>query len=170
MTQIATYDTNPFAKPNGSPRDEDRFALWEMLVRRDIHAFVAQDWSQCENDFLADEFQGIHAHRSTNPDTWTVAFPNLDTYREEWLRQAKATANIQFAEDLTQGIFRATTMRDIEINDNRAVCHKKFDGTIAKVDGTFDILAWQTLYYARKVKLHWRLTGFLGYLPHPFSP
>ena len=164
-----TYDINPFAKSDTSGGDQDRYEIWEMLVRRDIHAFIHQDWSVCEGDFIAEHFQGIHAHNSPNPDSWTLAFPTLDAYRDEWLRQAHATAKISFAEDLAQGIFRATQMRDIEINGNRAVCHKKFDGKIAKADGTYDVLLWQTLYYAKKTDGVWKLTGFLGYLPHPLS-
>ena len=160
------YDVNPFAKADGTPVDTDRFELWEMLVRRDIHAFVAQDWSACEGDFIADEFQGIHAHNSPNPDSWTLAFPTLNVYRDEWLRQAEETSKVAFAEDLIQGIFRATNMRDIEINSNRAICHKKFDGKIAKADGSFDVLLWQTLYYAKKIDGVWKLTGFTGYMAY----
>ena len=39
------FDKNPF--PAG---DADRHALWEMLVRRDIDAFIGQDWSMVEDD------------------------------------------------------------------------------------------------------------------------
>jgi len=47
------FDKNPF--PEG---DADRHALWEMLVRRDIDAFIGQDWAMVEDDFIADSFFG----------------------------------------------------------------------------------------------------------------
>ncbi len=159
------YDVNPFAKSDTTPVDQDRYDIWEMLVRRDIYAFVDQDWGACEGDFVVEEFYGIHAHNNPRPDAWTLAFATLDDYRDEWLRQAAQTAQVAFAEDLAQGIFRATHMRDIEIHGKRAVCHKKFDGKIAKADGSFDVLSWQTLYYLKKVAGVWKITGFTGYMP-----
>src|SRR3569832_2912872 len=79
-----TFDKNPF--PEG---DADRHALWEMLVRRDIDAFLGQDWSMVEDDFIADSFFGMHAHFLSNADAWRLQFPRLEVYRDEWLRQAK---------------------------------------------------------------------------------
>jgi hypothetical protein len=40
-----------------------------MLVRRAIDAFLSQDWSMVEDDFLAREFFGMHAHPS-DADSW----------------------------------------------------------------------------------------------------
>lgn len=48
-----THKANPFAD------DSDRHALWEMLVHREIDAFLARDWSMVTGDFLADRFMGI---------------------------------------------------------------------------------------------------------------
>ena len=36
---------------------------------------------------------------------WKIGFPTLELYKTEWLRQAAETANTEFAEDLTTGIF-----------------------------------------------------------------
>ena len=60
--------TNPFTDSQGNVTDTDRHSIWEMLVNRDIHAFVAQDWSMVADDFVEPEFYGIHAHNSNNPD------------------------------------------------------------------------------------------------------
>ena len=68
--------------PNPFANDKDRHEIWEMLVRRDIAAFVASDWSMVADDFIAPGFLGIHAHKSANPDEWTAAFPTLDVYRD----------------------------------------------------------------------------------------
>ncbi|MEM1284413.1 MAG: hypothetical protein AAGH43_03425 [Pseudomonadota bacterium] len=154
------YERNPF--PNSDP---DRHSIWEMLVRRDIDAFLAQDWSMVEGDFVTDRFFGMHAHGRSNPDSWRLGFPDLSTYRDEWLRQAAETASVDFGEPLRAALFRITTLRDIDLGEDVAVIHKKFDGEIAKADGNVEQLNWQTLYFCAKVNSVWKITGFVGYLP-----
>jgi hypothetical protein len=44
---------NPFAG------DRDREQIWEMLVRRDIEAFVTENWSLVADDFDEPRFLGI---------------------------------------------------------------------------------------------------------------
>lgn len=154
---------NPF------PGDPDRSAIWNMLVPRDIAAFVAADWSMVEHDFVAEDFLGINGNRQDNPDSWTISYPTLTQYRDEWLRQAREGQTVEYAEDQEAGIHRATSLTEIEINGDRAVAHKKFDGSIKLADGNVDRLNWQTLYLCRKVDGHWKLTGFIGYLPFPMG-
>ncbi|ASV83260.1 hypothetical protein CES85_4039 [Ochrobactrum quorumnocens] len=149
---------NPFAG------DRDREQIWEMLVRRDIEAFVGQNWALVADDFDESRFVGIHAHGEANPDKWDAAFPTLTAYRDEWLRQAADSAATEYAESLADGVFRATRLSVIEINGDIAVARKKFDGTIAKIDGTHDRLDWQTLYFCRRHEERWRITGFIGYM------
>ncbi|MEJ6783333.1 hypothetical protein [Aminobacter sp. Piv2-1] len=151
---------NPFAG------DADRAQIWEMLVRRDIAAFVAQDWSMVAGDFDESRFLGIHAHNSANPDDWNAAFPALSVYRDEWLRQAAETAATEFAEPLADGIHRATRLTEIDITGDVAIARKKFDGTIRRADGSDDVLNWQTLYFCRKVGDRWKITGFVGYMKY----
>lgn len=158
------YERNPFPET-----DADRHALWEMLVRRDIDAFLAQDWSMVEGDFAADRFYGMHAHFLSNPDSWRLDFPNVEVYRDEWLRQGAETARTEFAEPLRAALFRVTNLRDIDINGDRAVLHKKFDGTVAKADGSVDVLNWQTLYFCQRIDGDWKIAGFVGYMPHPLG-
>lgn len=156
------FEKNPF--PEGDP---DRHFLWEMLVRRDIEAFVSQDWSMVEDDFAPDSFFGIHAHFLSDADSWRLQFPTLASYRDEWLRQARDAAATKFAEPLRDAMFRITNMRDIDVDGDKAVLHKKFNGSVAKADGSADKLKWQTLYFCTKVGERWKITGFVGYLPHP---
>lgn len=158
------YDINPF--PRG---DADRYAIWEMLVHRDIDAFLACDWSMVADDFTADRFWGVHAHLLDNPDSWRIDFPSLAVYRDEWLRQCRETADIEFAEPLRPALFRTTSMRDIDINGDKAFAHKKFDGQIARADGSMQRINWQTLYFCTRIDDHWQITGFIGYLPHPLG-
>ena len=50
---------NPF-----NQQDPDRYAIWEMLVKRDIEAFIDNDWDAVANDFVEDGFMGIDARSS----------------------------------------------------------------------------------------------------------
>ena len=95
-----------------------------------------------------------------------MAFPNLDDYRTEWLKQAMETQKMEFAEPLEAGIHRATNLTQIEINGDVAIAHKKFDGTIKLTNGELDTLNWQTAYFCRKVDSTWKITGFVGYMPY----
>ena len=158
-----SLSTNPF------PNDADRSAIWTMLVPRDIKAYVQADWSMVADDFVAGDFMGINGNRLDNPDGWTISFPTLDDYRDEWLRQAHEGQKTQYAEDVEAGIHRATSLTETEISGERAVAHKKFNGEIRKADGGVDRLNWQTLYFCRKVGGQWKLTGFVGYLPYPMG-
>ncbi|WP_139973982.1 MULTISPECIES: hypothetical protein [Brucella/Ochrobactrum group] len=151
---------NPFAG------DKDREQIWEMLVRRDIEAFVSQDWSLVADDFDEARFLGIHAHNDRDPDKWDAGFPTLASYRDEWLRQAAESAAVEYAESLADGIFRATNLSVIDINGDVAVARKKFDGTIARKDGTVDRLNWQTLYFCRRNGARWKINGFVGYMAY----
>ncbi len=151
-------DTNPF------PHDPDRHALWEMLVRRDIEAYLKADWSAVADDFLAECFFGLSGVKSANPDDWRLLYPRLEDYRDRWLAQAKISAGTAYAEPRREALYRATSLREIEINGERAVAHKKFDGTIAKTDGGIDVINWQTLYLCGRVEGAWKITGFVGYL------
>ncbi|EEQ93808.1 hypothetical protein F9K88_07060 [Brucella intermedia] len=151
---------NPFAG------DRDREQIWEMLVRRDIEAFVSQDWSLVADDFDEVRFLGIHAHNDRNPDKWDAGFPTLASYRDEWLRQAAESAAVEYAESLAEGIFRATDLSVIDITGDVALARKKFEGTIARKDGSVDRLNWQTLYFCRRDKARWKITGFVGYMAY----
>ena len=159
---------DPFANPFPST-DPDRHAIWEMLVPRDIDAFLAADWNMVEDDFVSDEFIGIDGRRSGNPDDWRLSFPDLVSYRDEWLRQAYDFATQSFKDDPRTAIFSTTTLEMIEIEGDRALVHKKFDGGITKADGSFDVMNWQTVYYCKWHEGRWKISGFTGYLPNPMG-
>jgi hypothetical protein len=158
------YDRNPFPEA-----DADRHALWEMLVRRDIDAFLTQDWSLVSEDFATDRFFGMHGHFRSNPDSWRLDFPRLEIYRDEWLRQAAESAKVEFAHPLREALFQLTNLRDIDVDGDRAVLHKKFDGTLTRADGGTERLNWQTLYFCHRIEGRWKIAGFVGYIPHPMG-
>ena len=159
---------DPFQNPFPAS-DSARYSIWEMLVSRDIDAFLAADWSMVSGDFVEDGFIGISGNREPNPDKWTLAFPNLAAYRDEWLNQAREFAEGSYGEDPRMAIFTTTTLEEIEISGETALVRKKFDGGIKKADGSTDVMKWQTLYYCRLHGGRWKISGFTGYLPNPMG-
>ena len=151
---------NPF------PADPDRSQIWQMLVERDIRAFVACDWSLVADDFLPEAFSAVDARGRSNPDSWRFG-PTLAEYRTSWLRSAAALRE-QVADPET-GLCEATVLRDIDIDGDRALAHKKFDGQIPRRDGSLLHLRRQTLYKCQRVDGRWRIVGFIGYLPNPMG-
>ena len=117
---------NPFLK------DDDRNYLWEMLVNRDIRAFVSQDWDMVADDFVDDGFMGIDAGKRLNVDKWELKYPDLKSYKEEWLKQAKEFSQIDLVEDKEDAFHRVTVLQDIEIKGDVALLHKKFFGPMKK--------------------------------------
>ena len=160
-------DRDPFQNPFA---DADRRAIWQMLVPRDIDAFVSADWDAVAGDFIAANFTGISGNFQPDPQGYTLAFPTLEAYRTEWLRQAQDFVAARdagaFAGDPRDGIFAATRLEEIDITGDAALVRKKFDGQLAKSDGSFDRMNWQTLYICRREDGRWKIAGFVGYLPH----
>lgn len=157
-------ETNPFPAA-----DEARHAIWDMLVRRDIDAFVAEDWDTHFRDFAADIFFGIDGRFSDNPDSWRVTYADIDRYRRAWLDGSKEFKGRIADEDLRRSLHSLTNLRDIEIMGDFALARKKFDGTIRLTDGEIVTLRWQTQYFCRYIDGRWRIAGFLGYLPNPMG-
>lgn len=156
------YDTNPF----NSTQEADQAQIWNMLVLRDIDAYLAADWSMVEADFMAEKFMGIDAKSENNPHDWKMAFPNLEDYKNLWLEQAKSAQDIEYAVDIRAAIHRITNLTEIDINQNKALATKKFNGKIKLADGSVDKLNWQTLYFCEKQNNVWKITGFVGYMPY----
>ena len=151
---------NPFPES-----DADRRAIWEMLVARDIEAFVQQDWNRVAGDFIADFFLAIDASRSIHPDNWHLSFPTLAHYRDSWVQGAVDSAKRNSQDSLREQVYAATTLTHIEIAGDLALAHKKFDGEIITDDGEHIRLLWQTVYQCRKMDGIWKMAGFVGYLP-----
>jgi len=150
---------NPF------PHDPDRREIWEMLVRRDTIAFLKQEWDAVKADFIEDGFFGVDCALKASPDSWRLAFPDLASYRGEWLRQAEEFARSPVRGDRARALFDAATLRDIDITADAALAHKKFDGWLEMSDGTRTRMLWQTVYTCRRAAGKWKIASFIGYLP-----
>jgi len=152
---------NPFSND-----ESDRFEIWEMLVHRDIMAFVQQDWSMIADDFIEENFMGIDAGGHSDPNAWKLKFPDLQAYKKSWLEQAKSINEIKWEEDIEAALYRITILKDIEINGKGALAHKWFFGDLSSSDGKQKSMNWQTLYRCRKINDKWKIAGFTGYIPH----
>jgi len=151
---------NPF-----TDSDPDRHYLWEMLVTRDVKAFVLKDWSMVENDFISEGFIGVDAGKNENVDKWQLKYPNLEAYKNEWLAQADAFSKMDLIENKEDAFHRVTEMNDIEIRGDVALLHKKFKGSFKKKDGEEIPTDWRTLYRCHRVNGIWKISGFTGYMP-----
>ncbi|MCK0148256.1 hypothetical protein MWU78_21595 [Arenibacter sp. F26102] len=153
-------------KKNPFPHnDQDRRYLWEMLVNRDIIAFISQDWDMVKEDFIQEGFIGVDAGKQNNVDKWELKYPNLEAYKNEWLTQAKDFSKIDLLEDKEVAFHKVISMENIEINGNVALLHKKFTGSMKRKDGGELPTDWQTLYRCRKINDIWKIAGFTGYIP-----
>ncbi|MBA3710113.1 MAG: hypothetical protein H0W83_14985 [Planctomycetes bacterium] len=155
---------NPFAAT-----DADRRAIWDILMLRDLTAFIANDWKQTAGDFVPNkEFVGIDAGKQADPAQWKLTYPSLAIYREEWLRQAAAFSKTELVgTDKATFLFGAITLARIDITGARALADKVFAGSAKAADGSAVELRWRTLYHLRRSSDGWKIAGFIGYLPEP---
>ena len=155
---------NPF----DAGQDPERHRIWDRLVRADSEAFALGDWSRVEDDFDEASFEGIRCQQSANPDDWRIAFADLASYRDNWLKAAKEFASKQFV-GLTplEALYVRSHLFVIEIAGDRALAHKQFYGDVALADGSSITGRRQTLYRLHKRGDRWKIVGFLGYLPLP---
>jgi hypothetical protein len=162
MTTALSSTHNPF-----SQRDTNRREIWDMLMQRDFEAFVAADWSIVENDFWREGFCGIDARGSSDPDQWRINYPDVETYRDEWLRQARDFAVTELVDTTPLDfLFEACRLQEIEISGNHAAAHKKFSGTAITAEGAEIALHFQTFYTLVRRSNRWMISGFVGYMPN----
>jgi hypothetical protein len=146
--------------------DPDRHYIWERLVQVDSEAFVAADFSMIEEDFDAQNFEGIRCSLSANPDDWKIVFADLASYRENWLKAAREFGQKKLAKHTPlEAIMARTHLDEIEIAGSRALAHKKFYGEIPLADGSTLSGNRQTIYRLHKRNGVWKIVGFLGFLP-----
>ncbi|AHF87978.1 hypothetical protein RLEG3_02550 (plasmid) [Rhizobium leguminosarum bv. trifolii WSM1689] len=155
-------DVNPF------DADADRHAIWEMLVRKDVDGFVAQDWTVFAPSFKFDGFCGLDARGSLDPAGWEVRFPTVEAYRDTWLADAQRSASTRYAEDRRDALYRASNMLDIRVEGQTATARKTFNDKISLEDGGFQALNWQSVFFCTKEEGAWKISGFVGFLP--FAP
>lgn len=156
----------PPDNPFDAQRDPDRHQIWQRMIVADSEAFLSSNWSMIEDDFDADGFEGIRCGNSSDPDNWKIVFARLDDYRDSWLASSREFRAKQFKElSPREVIYRRTRLEQIDIAGERALCHKKFSGTIELADGSTLSGSRQTLYRLHRIAGRWKIVGFLGQLP-----
>jgi hypothetical protein len=146
--------------------DPDGHALWNALIGRDSEAFVAADWSICDGDFWHDHFEGISAHGSHNPMDWTLEYPTVAAYRDDWLKMAAKFNSLPLLTvSHRELLYRMQSFAKIEIAVGRAVVWKQFCADEPLSNGERYRVTGQSVYRLHRVEGHWRIVGFVGYLP-----
>lgn len=136
----------------------DENQIIEMLHTRDVEAFARGDWEAVADDFDA-SFTGYSGSAANG--LWTLAFPDLASYRDVWLAEsARLTGEPGFAEQLAA----AQRIASVEVADGKSLVRKEFDGRVTAPSGPVD-LSWTTYYFLRHGDGRWRITGFVGFLP-----
>jgi len=151
-------EINPFA-----PEDADRFAIWEMLVRRDSDFFLSSDFSLVAADYVETGFLGIDAALSLDPANWRPAYSDVATYRDAAI--AARWNPTDFSEPLRPAWFRCQSIDRIDINGDAALAHKRIQGQILRTAGDPMRLAWRSVFHLRREREAWKIAGFTGYLP-----
>ncbi|MDI9350342.1 MAG: hypothetical protein QM537_10125 [Candidatus Symbiobacter sp.] len=160
MTQNQQYDQNPFAAAG----DPDRTSIWDILVARDIAAFLAQDWAAHLADFDPAHFSAMNAHHSADPAAWKL-YP-LAVYAHDWLAQARHHGQlVADKEQLRRAHFQSSSLTRIEIDGDQAVAWKIFQGGVQDATGATTEMRWQTIYRCSRKDGVWRIAGFIGFLP-----
>jgi len=169
-TQMSRSNLAKFAAPCENPfdsgKESDHYEIWEILIARDSDAFAALDWSICAADFATDRFDGISAHGSLNPVEWSLQYPTVKAYRDDWLRMAREYQAVPLASISHRDLlYRMQHIERIEIAEGRAVVWKQFHAQEPlKYGGEYKIRA-QSVYRLHQVDGRWLITGFVGYLP-----
>lgn len=149
---------NPYTEPL-------RSEFWEMSVRRDLEALLANDWSVTEADFAAEGFLGLDANGSNDPCDWRPAFTTLEDYRDTFNQQASEFAANRFVDDPRAALYSALTITEPIVKNDRATLVKTFDGRLSLQGGGEIVWAWKSLFHLKLDEDRWRFTGFVGYLP-----
>jgi hypothetical protein len=157
---------SPFENPFDAARDSDRHAIWEALVARDSEAFAAIDWSICDGDFAPGQFDGISAHGSFDPVKWSLRYPTVESYRDDWTAMAHAYAAVTLADVSHRDLlYRMQSIARIELADDRAVAWKQFRADERLTTGGRHKILGQSVYRMRRIDGRWLIVGFVGYLP-----
>src|SRR3546814_7970806 len=123
-------ETSASPVPPFSEADGDRRAIWEMLVRRDIDAFLQQDWAMVAGDFVESGFFGIDACGSNDPDQWKPRFAMLAASREVWLCQAVDAARTAAPDQEFRALHQAPSLTRVDVYGELALANTTFVGAL----------------------------------------
>ncbi|MGH7105100.1 MAG: hypothetical protein ACREFT_01165 [Acetobacteraceae bacterium] len=136
--------------------------IYAMLFTRDHQAFSEANWYAVAGDFDAASFVGYRGG-DTVQGPWTLSYPTLDAYRDDWLGQARGML-MPHPQRVVEQLARAARIASIDLHGSVALVRKEFDGVVTAPSGDVE-LKWRTNYFVRRFESRWKITGFVGYLP-----
>ena len=120
-------------------------------------------------DFLDVGFVGLDGRFLSNPDGWKLTFPDLASYRDAWQDQSRQFAATGYIDDPRDVLYGTMRLSRVEVVGDSALVQKKFSGSIRLKAGGDLKLCWQSLFFCRRVAGHFKIAGFVGYLPNQDS-
>lgn len=157
---------DPLKNPYAAAVDADRHVLWQALIARDADSFAAADWSLCDGDFAHDRFEGISAHGSLDPIHWTLRYPTVASYRDDWLGMSERFLKVPLAEiGHRELLYKMQKFAKVEVVGDRALVWKQFRADEPLAGGDRYRISAQSVYRLHRIEGQWRIVGFVGYLP-----
>lgn len=151
---------NPFL-----PDDNDRFNIWELLIRRDFEAFLRQDWEAVQGDYLSEEFHGIDFQKTPQSSSWKLGYPSLASYRTSWLSDSAKFNQTPLFFDPRKILYACCRLEYWDLQADIGIVHKVFDG-VFPVHGKNPIeMRWRSIFILRRSDAQWKIAGFVGYIP-----
>ena len=164
--QIDLVARGTLDNPYDAHHEPDRHALWEILVARDSEAFAACDWSMCKEDFAPMRFDGISAQGSLDPLNWSLQYPTVDSYRDDWLKMADKYRQVPLSDISHRDfLYLMQTFARVDLTDDRAVVWKQFRAEALLTTGERHRALGQSVYRLHRIDGRWLIVGFVGYLP-----
>jgi hypothetical protein len=165
-SMTAAVQNDAFTNPYEARVDADRHALWDILIARDSDAFIAADWSVCDDDFAHGRFEGLSANGAIDPTQWTLRYPTVESYRDDWLQMAdQFRAMPLVAIPHRELLYRMQSFAKVEIANGRAIVWKQFWADEPLTNGERYQISAQSVYRLQRIVGAWKIVGFIGYLP-----
>ena len=117
-----------------STYSDDEKMIWKVLIYNDFVAFCTKNWQLIADDFVEEGFFGIDGKRSPNKKDWSLTYPSLDAYKQDWIKQSEEFNKKTFLKDPLDILFTTTKLSKIEIIGTTALVHKEFDGIFTVAD------------------------------------
>lgn len=119
-----------------------------------------------EDDLDEERLIGINENKKKEKDKWDEGLKKIERYREEWMRKDEESEDIEYEENMDEGILREKDLRVIDIKGDVEMERKKLDGKIERKEGKKDSINWKKIYLWRRDGNLWKIKGLGGYMEY----
>ncbi|MFD0763853.1 hypothetical protein ACFQZI_03265 [Mucilaginibacter lutimaris] len=154
---MESWEVNPYEEGT------DHYEIWEVLIRGDFDGFIAQSWDMVADGYISEGFFGVDMGKSTDPQSWKLTFPTLESYKVQWMQDSEGFAKNDFASNPREVFYKTTRLENFDFHDDTVLVHKVFDGTLTLTNGQIIPLKWRSLFLLKHVG-SWKIAGFCGYI------